>query len=82
MQTCKYAVPLSSIKKNDTAEILGFKNPDRELANRLTELGFIHGSIITSCGKAPFGDPLIFIIHGGKLALRKSDAANILVMPQ
>ncbi|HJJ28132.1 MAG TPA: FeoA family protein [Methanocorpusculum sp.] len=82
MQLYENAVPLSAIKKNSTAKILGFKNPGQELANRLTELGFIQGSLITYCGKAPLGDPLIFIIHGGKLALRKNDAANIMVMPQ
>ena len=38
------AVSLSKIKKGNTASIVGFTNTNRELVNRLLELGFIQGS--------------------------------------
>ncbi|HJJ47088.1 MAG TPA: FeoA family protein [Methanocorpusculum sp.] len=78
--TNESAIPLTDIKKGNAASIVGFTNTNRELVNRLLELGFIRGSKIIMNGKAPFGDPLILTIHGGKLALRKADAANIMVI--
>ena len=70
-------VPLSSLKKGEKAMITGFTTHHNDRLNRLYELGFINGSEITACGKAPFGDPLMFTIHGGKLALRKGDAKQV-----
>lgn len=74
-------IPLSHLKKNHTAIILGVTNQGKELSTRLLELGFINGSAITCNGKAPFGNPLIFTLHDGLLALRKEDAKNIMVKP-
>lgn len=73
------AIPLSDLEKNSSASIIKIAESKPDLSNRLLELGFIHGSVITANGKAPFGNPLIFTIHGGKLALRKEDAQHILV---
>lgn len=79
MQRANDAIPLSDLERDASASIIGFSEAGQELSNRLLELGFIHGSVITANGKAPFGNPLIFTIHGGRLALRKEDAQNILV---
>jgi len=80
-QISRDSVPLTEIGKGKSASIVGFNHTNHELVNRLLELGFIQGSRITVNGKAPFGDPIIMTIHGGKLALRKADAANIMVLP-
>jgi len=74
-------VPLTKIEKGKSVSIAGFNQTNHELVNRLLELGFIQGSRVTINGKAPLGDPIIMTIHGGKLALRKADAANIMVLP-
>ncbi|HJJ36894.1 MAG TPA: FeoA family protein [Methanocorpusculum sp.] len=79
MQNTDTAMPLSSLRKGETASIVGFAETNLDICNRLFELGFVNGSTITANGKAPFGDPLIFTIHGGKLALRKEDAQYVLV---
>ncbi|HJJ45953.1 MAG TPA: FeoA family protein [Methanocorpusculum sp.] len=79
MQNTDTAIPLSSLEKDASASIIGFSEKGKEISNRLFELGFVNGSIITASGKAPFGNPLIFTIHGGKLSLRKEDAKNVLV---
>lgn len=81
MQYVENAVSLSAIEENGSAVILGFKEFDTPLSQRLLELGFVSGSVITFCGKAPFGGPFMYRIHGGKLALRKSDATSVLVIP-
>lgn len=79
MQNTDTGIPLSSLKKGERASIVGFSEKGPAIFNRLFELGFVNGSIITANGKAPLGDPLIFTIHGGKLALRKEDAKYVLV---
>lgn len=70
---------LSDVQKGKTVEICGFSDDSMELVNRLLELGFTKGSKINVIGKATFGDPMILFIHGCRLALRKSDASNIMV---
>ena len=79
MENTDDTIPLSSLKKGETATIIGFSDKKQEICNRLFELGFVNGSEITANGKAPFGNPLMFTIHGGKLALRKEDAKHFLV---
>lgn len=79
MQNIPSAIPLSSLEKGETASIIGFAEKGQNIFDRLFELGFVNGSMITANGKAPLGDPLIFTIHGGKLALRKEDAKYVLV---
>ena len=72
-------IPLSSLGIGTSAFIIGFADKKQNIFLRLLELGFTTGSRITACGKAPFGNPLIFTIHGGKLALRKEEAECVLV---
>ncbi len=81
MQSDNAPIPLSELGKDKSATIVSVSEQGRELTSRLLELGFISGSVITFNGKAPFGNPLIFTIHGGRLALRKEDAKNIMVKP-
>jgi ferrous iron transport protein A len=52
---------------------------DPILVGRLRELGFLKGSVVEVCGMAPFGAPLIVKVRGGKVALRKGEAACIQV---
>lgn len=69
---------LADLKIGETAKIdkiLG----NEKLAKRLLALGALEGTEIELKNKAPFGDPLIFNIRGFNLALRKSDAKNIVI---
>lgn len=52
---------------------------NEKLAKRLLSLGCIEGTEVCLKNKAPFGDPIIINLRGFDLALRKSDAKNILV---
>ena len=49
------------------------------LAHRLAACGLWHGARIECIGRAPFGDPLLFRLHGYRLALRRSEAERVLV---
>lgn len=46
---------------------------------RLRELGFIRGEKVRVQGRAPFGEPIIVEIRGATVALRKQEAACVLL---
>lgn len=50
-----------------------------ELCARLQEYGFTPGCSVRLFAKAPLGGPLSFDLRGGRVALRRSDAACILI---
>ncbi|CAM2832440.1 ferrous iron transport protein A [Hathewaya histolytica] len=52
---------------------------NEKLVKRLQALGCIEGTEICLCAKAPLGDPLVLNVRGFSIALRKSDAKNILI---
>lgn len=72
-------IPLHKIKFG-SAEILSIDSPDKELANRLRELGMTKGSRIKIHGRAPLGDPMILSVRGCRFALRGKDAQHIRVI--
>jgi len=49
------------------------------LSERLTAAGLWPGAVIERLARAPFGGPLLFRVHGYRLALRKSEAARVQV---
>ena len=49
------------------------------LAHRLAACGLWPGARVEWIGRAPFGDPLLFRLHGYRLALRRSEAERVLV---
>ena len=50
---------------------------DDALAHRLRASGLWPGTLVETLGRAPFGDPLLFRLHGFRLALRRNEAARI-----
>ncbi len=48
---------------------------------RLAELGLTPGTEIKLEGFAPFGGPAVISLRRGKLTLRESEAADVLVVP-
>ncbi len=54
---------------------------DAHFRRRLADLGFIEGTIVKVSCCAAFGDPVVYCIRGFRVSLRKSEAANIEVVP-
>ncbi|KUO62550.1 MAG: iron transporter FeoA [Gracilibacter sp. BRH_c7a] len=54
-------------------------NMDNLLKRKLTDMGMIKGTEFKVEGQAPLGDPIRINLRGYNLAIRKSDAKNILV---
>ena len=52
-----------------------------EQSQRLMELGFIPGSIVTAAASAPGGDPRVFRVDGSEVALRSETAALVRLRP-
>lgn len=54
-------------------------NMDNLLKKKLTDMGLIKGTVFKVEGQAPLGDPIRINLRGYNLAIRKSEAKNILV---
>ncbi len=50
-----------------------------DIGNRLRELGIIDGTVVTCLGKSPLGDPTAYAVRGAVIAIRKADAAKIII---
>ena len=71
---------LSSLKDNETAKIIGISKESRgESRRRLLDLGFVKGADIKIDLKNPLGEPNAYLIKGTSIALRKNQAAKILI---
>jgi ferrous iron transport protein A len=51
----------------------------RGFRRRLLEMGLVPGTEVKIVGRAPLGDPLELEVGGGRLSIRKAQAAAILV---
>ena len=48
-------------------------------ARRLLEMGFLPGTTVKAVRTAPLGDPVQYFVMGGRVSMRRVDAAEILV---
>lgn len=65
--------------KNDNTAIISELNCKESIKRRLMDIGLTKGVTVKLKGRAPLGDPLLINLRGFDLAIRKSDAKNILV---
>ena len=74
---------LSSLKIHETAKIVGLSKECRgENRNRLLDLGFVKGATIQIELLNPLSDPKAYLIKGTVIALRKDQAAKILIIKE
>lgn len=73
-------VSLASMRPGVTVEVVRVDGDD-VLARRLVDHGFWPGTRVDVVRRAPFGDPIQYRLRGFRLALRKSEAARIFVLP-
>ena len=71
-------LPLSQIPLNQMVRIEHLEGP-REDCDRLLDLGFTPGEEVVITHSAPLGEPVVVRVRGALLALRKREAAWILV---
>lgn len=68
---------ISDLKVNESARAIAFD--DSSLACKLTSMGVLPGSLIEMIRKSPFGSAYYVKADGVRLALRKEEAASILL---
>ena len=74
------SMKLSQLPKEKIAIITGFSAQNRSLETRLREIGFAEGDRVSIRHKGLFGgNPISVSLNGALIALRKQDAAAILV---
>ena len=71
-------IPLSSLNPGEKATVLEACG-ELELRLRLMEMGFVRGTKVKVVKYAPLNDPMEFIIKDYHVALRREQAANVLM---
>ena len=69
---------LSEVSGNEWHKIERLEGPDKE-CRRLQDLGLTPGERIAVARSTPLGDPIVVVVRGTQLALRKREASWILV---
>ncbi len=72
-------IPLSETKINGPYKIFRMKIDDDMTLRRMLDLGIVRGAKIKALHKSPMGNLTAYFIKGAVIALRDSDAKNILV---
>jgi Fe2+ transport system protein FeoA len=70
--------PLDSLTAGTAASVLRVEGDD-DLARRLVDLGFWPGTPVFVGRRAPMGDPTEYRLRGYRLALRRNEAARVIV---
>ena len=52
---------------------------DEHIKQRIYDLGLIENTVIEALYKSPFNDPTAYLVRGTIIAIRDSDAMNIIV---
>ena len=71
---------LSDVKIGDSCTVTKL-NDSGEIRRRIMDMGITKGATICVKKVAPLGDPIDVTVRGYHLSLRRSDAANIEVVP-
>jgi len=69
--------PLHRVRTGKTAVVRAVA-PDTA-GRRLMDLGFVPGTRVRVLRTSPLGDPRAYLVRGAVIALRREDAARILV---
>lgn len=67
---------LADLRDNEEAMLDSIELPS-DFAHRLMELGFVPGHAVSAAHTAPGGDPRVFRVDGGEIALRRETAKHI-----
>lgn len=78
IQMTRTQTPLSEAIVSEWYVIEALSGPETE-CRRLADLGFTPGESVAVVRTTPLGDPLVVVVRGSQLALRKREAAWILV---
>jgi len=71
-------VPMGELPVGSQARVVEIAGSGRH-QRRMLDMGFVPGAELSTVRKAPLGDPIEYRIKGTAVALRREDAATVLV---
>ena len=71
---------LTALEDGASGIIVGYRNGDRS-RRRFIEMGLVPGTTVTRIRSAPLGDPVEYAVFGARVAIRRSDADQLIVKP-
>lgn len=69
---------LTEIKRDKNYKVSGFVDASTDYAEKLYKMGFVEGTPV-ELAPVKLSDPMVIQIRGSRIALRKSEAQQILV---
>jgi ferrous iron transport protein A len=69
---------LAEINRGQVYQVAGFVNSSTDYAEKLNKMGFVQGTPV-ELAPVKLSDPMVIQIRGSRIALRKSEAQQILV---
>ena len=69
---------LTEIRRDKIYEVAGFVDNSTDYAEKLYKMGFVEGTPV-ELAPVNLSDPMVIQIRGSRIALRKSEAQQILV---
>lgn len=69
---------LCSLREGDWGQVIRIEAEDG-MRRRLMDIGLVEGTRVTCIQRAPSGDPVAYGIRGAVIALRRADAAGVLL---
>lgn len=69
---------LTEISRDKIYQVAGFVNNSTDYADKLYKMGFVEGTPV-ELAPVKLSDPMVIQIRGSRIALRKSEAQQILV---
>ena len=73
-------LPLNQLPVGNTAFVIQL-NAAGTIRRRLMDLGFTEGTAVKCVRRSPAGDPTAYLVRGAVIALRREEAAQIIMSP-
>lgn len=74
------SLSLADLKRNAPARVQSVQRGG-VFGRRLRDLGFQQGARVICKARAPLGDPRVYEVAGGRICLRRGEAAAVRVLP-
>lgn len=71
-------INLAEISRDKVYQVSGFTNSSSDYAKKLHKMGFVEGTPV-ELAPVKLSDPMVIQIRGSRIALRKSEAQQVLV---
>lgn len=71
-------INLAEIAKGKSYQVSGFTESSTEYAEKLSKMGFVVGTAV-ALAPVQLDDPMVLQIRGSRVALRRSEATQVLV---